>query len=209
VYLRAHEISTTGTKVVRKARGAYVECTASGTVDDLSEPFPFTSSGTQWAGVTDRVMGGVSSGSLTRETVEGRLANVLRGKVSLDNAGGFVQMATDLALDPAVASVDASQYDGIEIELYYGGSEKKESFNVHLRNLACIRQFSSYRATVELESRRWTRVRLGWDSFRGYGPGAENIAIDPSTLRRLGVVAIGKKMIFSLALTTVHFFTET
>jgi hypothetical protein len=50
-----------------------------------------------------------SKGSVTREVVDGKLANVLRGSVSLENNGGFVQMATDLALDPSVSrTVDMS-----------------------------------------------------------------------------------------------------
>lgn len=117
---------------VKKAKSAYQSCTTSGTIDDLSEAFPITSSGAQWAGVTDRVMGGKSSGTLAREEdFEGRLSNVLRAKVRLDNEGGFVQMATDLALDPATRStVDASEYAGIELDVYYTGESEKEAFNV-------------------------------------------------------------------------------
>ena len=76
-------------------------------------------------------MGGISSGSLSREEFEGRTCNVLKAKVSLRNNGGFVQMATDLALNPSVCNtVDASEYDGIEAELFYGGPSEKENFNV-------------------------------------------------------------------------------
>jgi hypothetical protein len=102
-----------------------------GTIDDLSEEFPITSSGTQWAGVTDRVMGGVSSGTLAREEFHGRWSNVLRANVKLENNGGFVQMATDLALDPAKSNtVNASDYDGIEIEVFYDGENENENFNI-------------------------------------------------------------------------------
>jgi hypothetical protein len=38
---------------IRKANHAYKSCVESGTIDDLSEAFPITSSGTRWAGVTD------------------------------------------------------------------------------------------------------------------------------------------------------------
>lgn len=38
---------------IRKAAQAYTSCVESGTIDDLSEAFPITSSGTRWAGVTD------------------------------------------------------------------------------------------------------------------------------------------------------------
>lgn len=120
-----------GTTVIKKAKHSYKAATVDGVVDDLSEPFPVTSSGTQWAGFTDAVMGGRSSGSITREVLDGRIANVLRGRVSLENNGGFVQMATDLALDPSVSrTVDMSDFDGVELDVLYVGEQERESFNV-------------------------------------------------------------------------------
>ena len=120
-----------GFKHVKKSKAAYTSCEVSGIIDDMTDPFPFTSSGSQWVGITDRVMGGQSSGSLSRESIAGKEANVLRGTVSLDNNGGFVQMATDLALDPSVdVFVDASEFDGVEVEVYCEGTEVSEKFNV-------------------------------------------------------------------------------
>ena len=117
----------------------------------MSEPFPFTSSGSQWVGITDRVMGGVSTGSITREVIQGKECNVLRGQVSTKNNGGFIQMATDLSIFPAISlTVDASSFDGIEIDALYDGDKPQQSFNIHLRNPACLRQFSSYRATFQI-----------------------------------------------------------
>jgi hypothetical protein len=120
-----------GFKHVKKSKAAYTSCEVSGIIDDMTDPFPFTSSGSQWVGITDRIMGGQSSGSLSRESIAGKEANVLRGTVSLDNNGGFVQMATDLALDPSVdVFVDASEFDGVEVEVYCEGTEVSEKFNV-------------------------------------------------------------------------------
>ena len=76
-------------------------------------------------------MGGISNGSLSRETIGGKIANVLRGNVSLANNGGFIQMATDLSLEPSVnLFVDASAYDGVELEVYCEGSDVLGQFNV-------------------------------------------------------------------------------
>ena len=92
-----------------------------------------TSSGTQWTGRSDRLRGGVSSGTVTREEdVEGRTANVLRGKVkqSESDRGGIIQMATDLSVDPSISEyVDASEYDGIELDVL-AVSEEEESYNI-------------------------------------------------------------------------------
>ena len=177
-------------------------------IDDMSETFPFTSSGTQWSAFTDRVMGGVSSGSISREVVQDRTADVLRGKVSLANNGGFVQMTTNLALDPAKSdTVDASDYDGIELDVIYQGESEKSNFNVHLRNPACARQFSSYRATFELPVDTWTTIRLPWSEFVGYGPGCESTPFDASSLGRIGLVAIGKEMDVFLGLGGLRFYS--
>jgi hypothetical protein len=112
---------------------AYQSCSETGVVDDMTEDFPTTSSGTQWAGFTDRVMGGVSSGSLAREQFQGRTANVLRGSVSLENNGGFIQMATNLAREEVESpAVDASAFDGVELEVLCqgDGEHDHETFNV-------------------------------------------------------------------------------
>ena len=185
-----------GPSLMTKAPSAFRSCVDSGTIDDMSENFPYTSCGTAWRGFTDQVMGGVSYGRLEREQeVEGRTANVLHGKVSLYNNGGFVQMATDLSLDPFVGSVDASAYDGIELDVLCQGNDDSGSFNVHLRNPACARQNSSYRATFEIESGKgWKTVRLSWKDFKGFGPGPESTPFDVTELRRLGIVAIGRKI---------------
>uniref|UniRef100_A0A7S0UNR5 NADH:ubiquinone oxidoreductase intermediate-associated protein 30 domain-containing protein n=1 Tax=Pseudo-nitzschia delicatissima TaxID=44447 RepID=A0A7S0UNR5_9STRA len=194
---------------LKKARHAYRSCVDSGTIDDLTESFPITSSGTVWAGVTDKVMGGKSSGHLVREDFQGRLCNVLTANVRLANDGGFVQMVTDLALDPAMSNtVDASQYDGLEFEAYYEGDSDKENFNVHLKDRNCNRQFSSYRATFELPEGEWTTVRLPWSRFDGFGWGAVENLLDTRAIRRIGLVAIGKEMDVSLALSSIRFLQD-
>jgi Complex I intermediate-associated protein 30 (CIA30) len=76
---------------------------------------------------SDQVMGGVSMARLTREMFDGRMANVLRGSVKMDNNGGFIQMATNLQRDGT--SVDVSAFDGVEL-LVQSGSPQMESFNV-------------------------------------------------------------------------------
>lgn len=196
-------------RAMKKAKHAYRSCVDSGTIDDLSETFPITSSGTQWAGVTDGVMGGSSSGVLVREECKGRMSNVLKANVRLENDGGFVQMVTDLALDPSVSNtVDASKYDGIEFDIYYEGDSDKESFNVHLKDSNCVRQFSSYRATFELLQGKWTTVRLPWSRFEGFGWGAVENLLNVSALRRIGLVAIGKKMDVELALSSIRFMQD-
>jgi len=198
-----------GVSQVTKAANAYKWCTETGIIDDMSENLPRTSSGTEWSGFTDKVMGGVSIGKVVREVVDGRNANVMKGKVSLYNNGGFIQMAASLSTDPAVSlTVDASNFDGVELDVLYRGSEDIEKFNIHLRNPACLRQFSSYRGTFEVRSNEWVTVRLPWSSFVGHGPGSDSVPFDTSELRRIGIVAIGKAMEVYLAVSSVKFYSN-
>lgn len=195
-----------GFQNVRKSKSSYIACTASGIIDDMSDPFPFTSSGSQWQGITDRVMGGLSTGSLTRETIAGKLANVLRGNVSLENGGGFIQMATDLSLEPSWdVFVDALDYDGVELDVYCEGTGIDEEFNVHLRTPACERQNSSYRNAFAIRPGQWATVRLPWSGFEGHGPGADSSPFMAS-IRRLGVVSIGEAKDVVLAIGNVGFY---
>lgn len=126
-------------------------------------------------------------------------------------------MATDLALYPDKENtVDASNYNGIEVDVLYrdeddassdNGEVVKNDFNLHLRNPACTRRFSSYRSTFSIEKEdTWETIQLTWDEFTGHGPGASETLFDPSKLRRIGLLAIGKEMDVFLAVSEVRFY---
>ena len=70
------------------ALGEIVEAKSS-IIDDLSREAPLSTIGTRWQLFTDRVMGGVSGGTMVREIVAGRPAIRMRGDVSLENNGGL------------------------------------------------------------------------------------------------------------------------
>jgi len=207
----------------RKSKLAYKECTVTGVVDDLTEPFPLTSSGNEWRGITDRVMGGRSNGMLERfNDLNGRPANVLEGHVSLANNGGFLQMVTDLPLDASNPSVDASDYDGIELDVLYRKVEKKSEivdeeivedtnpgvFNMHVRTPGTFQQ-ASYRYTFKIaQENTWETIRVPFDQFEAYG-GGPNMPeqLPPSELRRIGIVGIGREMDLFLAVGGLRFYS--
>jgi hypothetical protein len=96
-------------------------------IDDLSSGSPAAATGSGWVLISDRVMGGVSSGSVRHDTVAGRPAIRMRGGVSLQNKGGFLQIALDLG--DAGGPVDASAWTGIQFDVI-GNSQ---TYNLHLR----------------------------------------------------------------------------
>jgi hypothetical protein len=165
-------------------------------VDDLSGP-PFVSAlGTRWELISDRVMGGVSDGTLTRETIDGRLALRMTGEVSLANNGGFLQMA--LSLSPEGAPVDASDNSGLELTVR--GTD--EDYGVHLRTDAVARPWQSYRQGFRA-GRDWRTLRLPFSQFR---PHRLEAPFDPARLTRLGLVAIGRAFRPDLALADLRFY---
>ena len=52
------------------------------------------------------------------------------------------------------------------------------------------------------------KVRIPWTSFEGHGWGAVENNFDPTTLRRLGLVTIGKELDVTLAMSSVGFYKD-
>lgn len=146
-----------------------------------------------WRLVTDGVMGGVSQGAMTVEEIEGRTCIALRGRVSTENNGGFVQIAMDL--DDALRNAEG--YGGIRLEVIGNG----ETYNVHLRTSDLWLPWQSYRAAFTA-SPRWSSIYLPFASFQPYRTSAP-LRLD--RLRRLGIVAIGRDFSADLCVSAVAF----
>jgi hypothetical protein len=165
-------------------------------IDDLSREFPATTIGTNWQLFTDTVMGGVSRATMLRETVEGRAAIRLRGNVSLENNGGFVQISLDFR--PDGGPTDASSWSGIEVEVLGNGEE----FGVNLRTTDLTRPWQSYRQTFRTAP-RWQTVRLPFEKFV---PNRTDIPLDIHRLRRLGIIGIGREFFADISVGGVRFY---
>lgn len=148
-----------------------------------------------WEYVADTVMGGVSQGQARQEIVQGRSAIRLTGSVSLDNNGGFVQIAFDLAKG---ASFDASDYTGIALEVL--GND--QTYDLRVRTPALRRPWQSFRAEFKAPG-TWTTVRVPFDRLVAHRTDA---TFDPAMLRRIGVLAIGREMTADIAVASVSFY---
>ena len=135
-----------------------------------------------WEYVADRVMGGVSTGEISVEERDGRAATRLTGSVSLDNNGGFVQMAFDL--QPDGSAFDASAYTGVAITVRGNG----EDYDLRLRTDQLTRPWQSFRTDFTAPP-EWTTLRIPFDAFQSHKTDA---AFDPPRLRRIGILAIGR-----------------
>lgn len=178
------------------ARGETMGLT-SAIIDDLSRDMPLSAIGTRWQLFTDRVMGGLSNGAMVREMVEGRPAIRMRGDVSLENNGGFVQIALDLALDGR--AVDVSAWSGLELDVFGNGEE----YSVHLRTSDLDRPWQSYRQSFHADA-QWRTIPFRFQEFVPY---RTDIPLNTRSLRRIGVVAIGRAFSADLAVGAVRFIS--
>jgi hypothetical protein len=112
-----------------------------------------------WEYVADNVMGGVSNGDMRQETYQGRKASVLYGDVSLDNNGGFIQIACNLGADEN--TFDASEWTGLELDVSGNGERydirrhnffKRLAFAEHFK-LSDRSKLRAYRLAVPATSK--------------------------------------------------------
>lgn len=135
-----------------------------------------------WAFVSDTVMGGISRGSVQPASIDGEQGVRLVGHVSLENNGGFIQMAADL--DEGSAVFDASAFTGIWLRVTGNG----ERYNLRLRTDALTRPWQSFRAEFVAPA-RWDTLQI---PFSAFDPHRTTATFDPARLRRVGVLAIGR-----------------
>lgn len=152
-----------------------------------------------WEFVADTVMGGISTGNVTHKIFEGREAAVLRGEVSLDNNGGFIQMAFDLREDGS--SMDCSAWDGIQATVLGDG----HTYDIRLRTAQLTRSWQSYRADFETQS-EWQTVQIPFASLNAHRVEA---VFDPKCLRRIGIVAIGHEFSALVAISSIGFYSTS
>jgi len=149
-------------------------------IDDRRSGSAASALGPAWRFFSDGVMGGVSTGGMTIETVNGRPALCLRGQVRLENNGGFVQMALELPALP-----DAASWRGVELDVLGNGRR----YGVHMRTRGMMAPWQAFRASFEAGP-AWHTVRLPFDGFEPYRTSG---TLEAFSIRRVGIVAIGER----------------
>ena len=151
----------------------------------------------EWRVVTDGVMGGVSRAAMLEDQSQGRSCLRLRGQVSLENNGGFVQISRDLA---DIAGGDFSGYHGLELEVAGNG----ETYNLHLKTADLWFPWQSFRASFDA-SPEWRTIRIPFERFEPYRTSDE---LDLRGLRRIGIVAIGRAFEADLCVSRLVFYRD-
>ena len=165
-------------------------------IDDLRFDPPLAVTGNGWVLISDRVMGGVTDGTMTREIITGRDAVRMQGGVSLENNGGFLQVALDLG--DAGAEVDARRWNGIQVDVF----GNNQIYNLHLRTSDIRRPWESYRQSFQAPA-RWTTVLL---PFGDFAPHRTDRPLNIARLRRIGIVAIGREFEADISIADIRFY---
>jgi hypothetical protein len=166
-------------------------------IDDFAAAGGPSRLGTPWRLVTDGVMGGVSAGGLSLAQIDGRRALCLRGEVRLENNGGFVQAALDLAPE---GDLDASAYTGIRLLVRGNG----EPYNLHLKTADLRLPWQSYRSSFPTGP-EWREIRL---PFGGFEPHRIGVPLDTGRLRSLGLVAIGRAFTAEVCVAEIGLYRD-
>jgi len=164
-------------------------------IDDRTSDNLSSSLGTQWRLVTDQVMGGVSNGELTLDNYKGKNCLRMRGDISTDNNGGFVQIALDLTQDEPL---DASAYAGIELSIF----GNNEHYNIHIRTTDLWLPWQSYRFSFKATP-DWQIIRIPFANLEAY---RTTTKFHQDKLKRIGLVGIGRNFQADMCVSSIRFY---
>jgi hypothetical protein len=165
-------------------------------IDNFARLDLVSTMGTSWRAISDQVMGGVSTASVTRNIIDDRPCLHLKGEVCLENNGGFIKATLDLT--SVGNKFDASGYTGVSFSVR-GNNEK---YSVHLRTLDCVKSWQSYRAHFTAGT-DWETINFPFETFT---PHRLEASLNTTRLRRIGIVAIGQAFHADLAVSELEFY---
>ena len=140
---------------------------------------------TEWEGFTDQVMGGVSEMSVVKASDDTGPYVRMRGRVSLDNNGGFIQIR--LKLGRSGNFFDGEPYTGVRVEARGAG----EGYYIFLRTADMVFPWKYYAAPIPV-SEDWAVLDIPWSAFKpgDYGRSGK---LRINKIKSLAVVAYGKE----------------
>jgi len=138
-------------KKIRKFHETDIEERTNIIIDDFSDPNKISNLGTKWRLATDRVMGGVSDAEYVFGSDECFKYINMKGNVSLENNGGFAQVALPLAVNST--TFDATAYSGVRFWVKGNGQQ----YYVHLKNDKTTLNWQYYSAAF-IASEKWEQL---------------------------------------------------
>jgi hypothetical protein len=185
-------------KKIRKFHETDMEELKTKVIDDFSDPNRISNLGTKWSLVTDRVMGGVSDAEYLFGSDECFKYITMKGNVSLENNGGFVQVSLPLAEDSK--TVDATAYSGVRFWVKGNGQQ----YYVHLKNDKTKLHWQYYSAEF-VASDNWKQIEIPFGKFM---PQALDAKIDVKSLSRISIVGAKKAYEVDVYIGPIEFYSK-
>lgn len=149
-----------------------------------------------WEFVTDQVMGGVSTGSASIETDSEQRYLHLKGLVSTENNGGFIQTRR---------SVPAESVRGVS-GVYVIVKGNGEEYFIHLRSKWTVLPWQYYQAAFSA-SGEWQEIRMPLGEFKASGWMLPR-KISPTDIRSIGIVAFGRDYSADVSIKEAGFYKD-
>ena len=121
----------------------------------------------------------------------------MRGDVTTENNGGFVQIALPLSEQDGF---DATDYTGVELDV----AGNNEAYNIHIRTTGLWFPWQSYRFTFEAMT-EWKTLRFPFTEIKPY---KSNKRFQQRRLMRIGLVGIGRDFQADLCVAAVKLYRE-
>ena len=149
----------------------------------------------KWCFVTDKVMGGISEGSLEFIKEDNTYFYRMTGELSLENNGGFIQFRTKLENHPTDKS-----FNGIRIRVRGNNNE----YSIHIRTKYLLLPWQYYESSFKATN-QWTTIELPFSSFNKsnfYQPSV----VSSRDIKTIGIVAIGREFNAEIDLASIELY---
>jgi len=183
-------------KKIRKFHETDIEEANTMVIDDFSDPNKISNLGTKWSLLTDRVMGGVSDAEYLFGSDECFNYINMKGNVSLENNGGFVQVFLPLTADSK--TFDATSYSGVRFWVRGNG----QKYYIHLKNNKTRLHWQYYSAEF-IASDNWSQIEIPFEKFI---PQALDVKLDLESLSRISVVGAKKAYEVDVYIGPIEFY---
>ena len=150
---------------------------------------------TKWCFVTDKVMGGVSEGSLKLIKEDNTAYYNMQGDISTANNGGFIQFRTMIQNHPK-----DKLFKGIRIKV----RGNNEEYAIHLRTKYLFLPWQYYESAFQATD-TWTTVELPFATFKKsnfYQPSN----VSSQDIKTIGIVAIGREFVAEIDLASIELY---
>ena len=149
----------------------------------------------KWCFVTDKVMGGISEGSLEFIKESDTYFYRMTGDLSLENNGGFIQFRTKIENHPKGKS-----FRGVRLRVRGNNNE----YTVHIRTKYLFLPWQYYESAFQA-TEKWATIELPFKSFKKsnfYQPSS----VSSQDINTIGIVAIGREFKAQIDLASIELY---